>query len=182
MLSKNTENLVYHAVESGELEIDSEGRIWRVACRRWNRWTKQTETLPCTRRRAENNLGGYLQVRVMIDNKRSHALAHRLIWLHFHGEIPPTLTINHKNGNKQDNRPENLELATYSQQARHRNDVLGKGRKQNGEMNSMHKLTDAQVVEIRELRAGGMRLAEIGKRYKVSYQAVSKIARRERRG
>ena len=83
-------------------------------------------TIPCTPRRAENPTGsGYLQVRVMIGYSRAHALAHRLVWRHFNGPIPAGQTINHKNGNRSDNRPENLELATTSEQALHKIRVLG---------------------------------------------------------
>ena len=72
-------------------------------------------------------MGDYLQVRTMIDGKRIHALAHRLVWFHFNGPIPPGLTINHKKGNKKDNRPEMLELATYAEQVRHAREVLKVG-------------------------------------------------------
>lgn len=122
---KYMEELAYPAIESGELEIDEHGRIWRTSARRWNRWTKQTRTIPCQRRRAERPVGGYLQIRVMFDSKRAHALAHRLVWRHHNGPIPKGMTINHKDGVKTNNRPGNLELATDSEQALHAIAVLG---------------------------------------------------------
>lgn len=124
--TKFREEEAYRAVEMGELTIDSEGRIWRVAARRGNKWTGGTMVIPCAPRRAENPTGsGYLQVRVMIDYSRAHALAHRMVWRHFHGQIPAGQTINHKNGNRADNHPDNLELATASEQAIHKIRVLG---------------------------------------------------------
>lgn len=126
---KSRENEAYAAIEMGELEIDSEGRIWRVAARRYDRWAGTTRSIPCARRRAENPTGEYLQVRVMIDGRRIHALAQRMVWRHFFGPVPDGKTINHKNGDKLDNRPENLEPATDSEQQLHAIHVLGKAPK-----------------------------------------------------
>ncbi len=61
----------------------------------------------------------------MLDGKRHHALAHRLVYRHFKGPIPAGLTVNHLNGMRGDNRPENLELATASEQKLHAIRVLG---------------------------------------------------------
>lgn len=119
------EELAYRAVRMGELEIDDQGMIWRVSARRWNRWEKMTVAIPCRPRRAEHDAGAYLQVRVMIDLKRVSACAHRLVWRHFRGPIPDGLTINHKDGHKKRNHPDNLELATISQQALHAIRYLG---------------------------------------------------------
>lgn len=115
----------YRAVQMGELEIDLEGRIWRVAARRWDRWHKATRTIRCERRRAEKSAGKYLQVRVMFGKQRIHALAHRMVWLHFNGPIPPGLTVNHEDGDTTNNRPDNLTLATYAEQQIHSLHVLG---------------------------------------------------------
>ena len=123
--SKHREDEVYRAVEMGELMIDDDGRIWRVAARRWDRWTAQTRSIACVPRRAEKSAGAYLQVRMMIDGVRSHALAHRLVWRHFHGPIPAGLLINHRDGVKSHNHPSNLELATVSQNALHAIEQLG---------------------------------------------------------
>ena len=50
------------------------------------------------------------------NNKRP--LAHRIIWEMFNGAIPDGLTIDHINGNKSDNRIENLQLVTQHQNNR----------------------------------------------------------------
>lgn len=42
-------------------------------------------------------------------------LKHRLVWILANGPIPPGHMIHHKNGNKFDNRLENLECITHSE-------------------------------------------------------------------
>lgn len=44
---------------------------------------------------------------------------HRLVWEAFHGAIPPGFEVNHRNGDKTDNRLENLELVTRSENMAH---------------------------------------------------------------
>lgn len=49
----------------------------------------------------------------------------RLVWQVNHGDIPPGLTVNHKDGDPTNNRLDNLELMTQSEQHLHRYRVLG---------------------------------------------------------
>ena len=85
--SQHKEEAVYPFVLARIIRIDNQGSVWRG------------------RRRAENDTGKYLQVRIMRNGVRHHALAHRLVWLHFWGAIPGNLQINHINGDGKDNRP-----------------------------------------------------------------------------
>ena len=180
MRSKKAEEMAYQAVLMGELEIDSVGNVWRVAARRGNRWRGKTQTIHCKQRRAEHTAGGYLQVRVTIDGVRIHALAHRLVWKHFRGEIPEGMQINHINGNKKDNRIENLEVVTPSQNMKH---AFRTGLKdQHGESNPSAILTDKDVKEIRSTYASNkMTQAEIAEKYQVAHQTISKIVRGDSR-
>ena len=176
------EDEVYRAVQMGEFMIDAQGQVWRTVARRADRWRGGSRAIPCAPRRAENKTGlGYLQVRTMLEGRRYHALAHRLVYRHFKGPIQPGLTINHKNGQKDDNRPDNLEAATYSEQAIHARTVLRRGRlEQGGAMNPMAKLTAEDVVKIRARRAAGEKLRAIAADFGVTDRAVSKIARGHR--
>lgn len=64
---------------------------------------------------------GYLQLSV----NRTSYLAHRLIADVFIPNPSKKPYINHKNGNKSDNRIENLEWCTQAENIRHARDVLG---------------------------------------------------------
>lgn len=185
MKPTNREMVLMEAVRAGWIEVRSDGSVWRVAQRRKSRWDAKTTVKPVLPRRIDAVAGaGYRTVKCMVDGKQTSALAHRLVWVVMHGPIPPGLTINHKNGLKHDNRPENLELATYSEQIRHAVHVLGTARaaNQNGEANHAAKLRAKAVREIRRRRAAGERLRVIAADFGLSDRTVSKIARRERWG
>lgn len=159
------EVFVYEAVKSGDLEIRPDGTIWRV---RRGKKTRIAAACPPTSK--------YLTVKVMRGGKQVSVGLHRLVYLHFFGPIPPGLTINHKDGDPTNNRPDNLELATYAEQVRHSIQVLGNlPKEQRGEANDMAKLTVKAVREIRRRRAAGESLRSIGTDFGVSFQAISKI-------
>lgn len=178
---KQHERIVIRAIESGELEIDHLGYIWRVKRRQGNR-SGGVRLISVHKRRAEHNTSaGYMQVRLMIDGKRYHACAHRLIWQHLNGDIPEGYIVNHKNGVKHDNRPDNLELLTLSENAKH---AFRSGlRDEHGENNPNAKLTNKDIVNIRGLYGcKKFTLTELGAQYNVSHQHISRIVRGERRG
>jgi hypothetical protein len=63
---------------------------------------------------------GYVDIRY---DGRYVGKAHRLIWESVHGPIPEGLEINHRNGIRWDNRIDNLELVTKSQNKKHSYDM-----------------------------------------------------------
>lgn len=180
MKCKNVEEGAYFAVLNGELEIDNEGCIWRIAGRHGT-GIGTTKVVPCKPRRSESIMGKYLAVSVMVEGIRYQAQAHRLVFKHFNGSIPEGLTVNHKNGNKHDNRPENLELATQSEQMLHCCHVLKTGRAINVRgINSFGaKLLDEDIVAIRILRSKGDTLTAIASVYGICMQNVSNICLRK---
>lgn len=147
---------------SGKFTVDADGRVWR------------------NDRRAENRTGGYLQVKVMIAGKRYYTCAHRLVWRALVGPIPHGMVVNHINGVKDDNRPSNLELVTYSENTAHayRIGLMD----EHGERNPASKLSDSEVATIRTLYAGGgYTMEQLGDMFGVRFQHISRLIRGQRR-
>lgn len=176
----NREQIILSIVAAGELEIDSQGRIWRVAKMGGRPDRGAFATRPCPRVRGEYpDRSGYLLVTTTIRGVKTVTSAHRLVWTQLHGPIPDGLTINHRNGVKGDNRPENLELATYSEQRRHAIDVLNVNRNRpTGIKHPKTHLTESDVCQIRQLRAAGAMAKDLAVRFGLGAQAVSAICLR----
>lgn len=162
---RQAERVLISMVLSGTWRIDEHGQIW----------------IARTGRRAEKLLAsGYLMVRAMRDGRRICGLAHRLVWQHLHGDIPDGMVINHRNGLKGDNRPANLEVATYSANMKHAHFMRLRDQRSDG--NPAAKLTRQTAAAIREMyAAGGWTMAQLGDRFGVTFQAVSKVVRGARR-
>lgn len=104
-------------------------------------------------------------------------MAHRLIWMAVHGAIPDGLQINHKNGIKHDNRIENLELVTASENVRHAHRT-GLTSPLQGSACPASKLTDQDVTNIRLRHSHGEKQAAIARDYGITREAVGLITRR----
>jgi len=144
----------------GELRVDSHGRVWRG-----------------TQRADTGRAKGYLRVQFTVEGRRYGLGAHRLVWMVFnHRLIPDGLEINHKDGNRANNSPLNLEVVMRDFNAAHALHKLGK-------LQARHtpgaKLTPEQVLEIDELcRRKVLSKQAIADTYGVTVKTVRNIERR----
>lgn len=77
---------------------------------------------------------GYRKVRVgkihPLADSNGYAYEHRVVWCSWHFlAIPRGMVVHHKNGNKLDNRAENLELISRGQHNAHHNQERGRDEK-----------------------------------------------------
>lgn len=157
----------------GEFSVDGGGRIWKLVDLR-------TGALHPPRRAERGNPGCYLQVRFMHDGKRLSATAHRCIYRALKGPITHGCEVNHDNGLKDDNRPVNLLAETPGGNRSH---AYRHGlQDQHGEKNPAAKLSDNQVAQIRlAYSKGGYTMEQLGDRFGVKFQHISRIVRGQRR-
>lgn len=95
------------------------------------------------------------------DNLRKTLAVARLVVAAFRGPIPPGMTVNHRNGIKDDNRLENLELMTNLDNVRHAKNVLGHRSGVKGSRQGNAKLTEADIPLIRAMHAEGKTARQI---------------------
>jgi DNA-binding transcriptional regulator YiaG len=117
---------------------------------------------------------GYRMIQLSKHNNPVRFLVHRLVLLAWVGAPPAGSHANHRNGIRSDNRLENLEWMTPSENQKHSFRVLG--RSNSGELNAAAKLTQGQVAQIREMLAGGIVQRVIANQFGVSGATVSDIA------
>lgn len=126
---------------------------------------------------------GYKQVCLWSGGKPHWFLAHRLAWAAFVSPIPKGMQINHKNGEKADNRIENLEVVTPSQNSLHKFRVLKHPAPNNpsfGEKNGSSKLSIEDVITIRALYSqGNCTWKSIANIYGVTDVSIGNIVRRK---
>ena len=82
--------------------------------------------------------------------------------------------VNHIDGNKYNNRIDNLEWCTYSENAIHA-DRLGLKLRTYGESNGMSKLTKDDILKIRNLLDEGIKGKDISKMFNIAQSTVSLI-------
>lgn len=107
-----------------------------------------------------------------IQGKKVYRYVHRLV---AHAWVPRVKRaghphINHKNGNKADNRASNLEWCDQKQNMAHARDVLGVNV---GEKNHFAKAIPETIRKIRIERASGARLRDLSKQYGLTEGAIS---------
>lgn len=151
-------------------EVSNMGRVRRVKSARGSRGNIILKPMPLRQ--------GYLSVQLGDDGisgkPRRRRNIHRLVAIAFLGPQPEGHEVNHKDGNKKNNREENLEWATRSENIRHALRI-GLSKISRGEDANGHKLTESKVKEIRKLLASGESQLIIAKRFGVGGTTICNI-------
>lgn len=153
-----------------EFEVRPDGTIWRIGQR-----TRAGRVVAVLPRRADPvGSGGYRWVRVAVSTVDYVAPAHRIVWRAMFGLIPSGLEPNHRNGDRGDNRPVNLELLTKGENLAHAYRELGRVR-MTGERNGRSVLSVSQVCAIRSRRAAGEGCSALAREFGVTRRTVRLI-------
>jgi DNA-binding CsgD family transcriptional regulator len=116
---------------------------------------------------------GYLQICLSMNGKHFYYNVHTLVTEAFIGPRPADFQVNHLNGIKTDNRRENLEYVTRSENSQH---ALKLGLRKRGEAHVNAKLKESDVREILRLHSDGNNtLKEIGDMFDIQPTQVFKI-------
>jgi len=166
MMRKN-EKAFFELVDRGVFKVYKNGKIYR--CKK--KITHEDEYKNCKPRLMNSNCNGY--VNFNLDKKYSNVYVHRLIWIYFNGEIPEGLEINHKKGIRNDNRLSELELVTHKENCLHAFKIGLIN--QIGESHVWAKLSEKDVLKIKEMLKQKLTMAYIATFFKVSMGAISGI-------
>ena len=110
--------------------------------------------------------------------KRKTFTLHRLIAKIFIPNPENKPCVNHIDGVKSNNRVDNLEWCTVSENTKHSYD-MGLQPKPYGESNNNNKLREKDVLEIRRLWEEGVMQKVIAKKFDIKQPTVSNIVRRK---
>ncbi len=125
-------------------------------------------------RKITNRRKGYQSVGI---GARGWQHLHILIMETFSGECPVGKQINHKDGNKRNNRLDNLEYVTPKENMRHSYD-MGLQQPRRGSNCNFAKLKEEDVMKIREEYKQGISQYILADRYSVKQPTISNIITR----
>lgn len=120
---------------------------------------------------------GYLTVEPSKNGSTRIWRVHRIVATAFVGNPGNKPHVNHKDGNKANNRKDNLEWCTQSENDIHASRVTKTKYRHKGGKHPMAKVGDADVVKIREMKAGGVSIKTLCKKFNLSVSGLNSITR-----
>lgn len=149
----------------GLYEVSNKGQIVRLK-------DKSGRAIRKVLKPSLNRPNGYLNCAPCKDGKQMSTHVHTLVALAFIGPRPPGSQVDHINGDKSDNRPENLEYVSAQENTQ-------RFYKRTGRTKPDRALTKEQVLAIRADFGDVMdRLDECAAKHGITYQMLTHVLRR----
>lgn len=165
----------WRPVDGWPYEVSDHGQVRRAITS-----GRQKSTYPGRILRGHRHKDGYRAVLLCAEGRQKHFLVHRLVAHAFLGP-PPTSDhdVAHGDGSRDNNHVANLRWATARENCA---DTIRHGRTPRGERSSAHKLTDADVLALRDARKqSGLSYDELGRRFGVSGAHAHRLVTGSRR-
>ena len=140
-------------------------------CKILNRYKIVNE---CWEWQGKINQSGYGVLNIRENGKKTDVLVHRESYRLLKGEIPDGMCVLHKCDNPACINPEHLRIGTNKENTQ---DCVKKGRFCNGHLRAKAsgKLTEDQVIEIREMNKNGINKKEIMEKFGISIHHLNGI-------
>lgn len=152
----------------GEYEVSNLGRI-KSKARTIIHGHTGTRIIPETIRKIQTRSHG--RKYVLLSNKRPIAI-HRAVAEAFIGPCPDGCNCNHIDGDPANNRVENLEWITHSENMKH---AYRNGLTPVGEKRGNSKLTNSTAASIKKMLRDGVRVFEVAKHFCLHKSTVQNI-------
>lgn len=162
----------WRAVDGWPYEVSDQGRVRRAGGRQGTRVGRVLRPHLYASRRADSP---YARVALKDAPRARYAFVHTLVLAAFVGPAPSSdHTCNHRNGRKLDNRPENLEWATRTENNQHAWATgLCVGRPTN------IRIPPELIPGIRQRRAAGEKIKDLAVEFGVHVGTMSQLVRRK---
>lgn len=177
-----SQNVVTYRIVPGHptYRVGTDGSVW--TCRKKGRKVSSKHEFEDAINRTwvllkpYKDVGGYVIVTMQTNGKPRAYKAHRLVLMTFVGPCPEGEEGCHNNGIRDDNRLSNLRWDTRRSNSA---DRVKHGTDNRGEKNALNKLTEQDVITMREKYSTGLiSLAGLAAEYRVTRSAVFHVVSR----
>ena len=153
--------------DAPEFQISNLGRV--KTPHRTSKWGRATKVHPSRIIEYDDTVSKYQQLDIRVNGKRYREYVHRLVAQYFIPNPENKPEVNHIDGNKSNNRFDNLEWVTHKENCHH---AFNTGLSPKGEKHGRSKITREIVNEVKYLHSKGLSQRKVAKIVGISQPSV----------